>query len=102
MISNEMTAKEVIFCMSSKLFFDAPQLFEGGGGLVPLMLVKCGKLLTGIPKHFPKQFPKIQNIVTLLLKVAFINSLKLLCNRLLEALFFVIRSNYCHLSRKIA
>lgn len=65
MISNEMTAKEVILCMSSKLFFDAPQLFEGGGGgVVPLMLVKCGKLLTGIPNHFPKQFPKIQNIVT--------------------------------------
>ena len=63
MISNEMTAKEVILCMSSKLFFDAPQRFEGGG-VVPLMLVKCGKLLTGIPKHFPKQFPKIQNIVT--------------------------------------
>lgn len=64
MISNEMTAKEVILCMSSKLFFDAPQLFEGVGGVVPLMLVKYGKLLTGIPKHFPKQFPKIQKIVT--------------------------------------
>lgn len=64
MISNEMTAKEVILCMSSKLFSDAPQLFEGGGEGVFLMLVKCGKLLNGIPKHFPKQFPKIQKIAT--------------------------------------
>ena len=64
MISNEMTAKDVILCMSSKLFFDAPQLFEGGGGSSPYACKKCEKLLTGIPKHFPKQFPKIQKIVT--------------------------------------
>lgn len=64
MISNEMTAKEVILCMSSKLFFDARNFSRGGGGSSPYACKKCEKLLTGIPKHFPKQFPKIKKIVT--------------------------------------